>query len=143
MRFVASLTALTLVLALASCDSSTSSGSSSPLVGTWVYNYFVASDTASNGSPFGTSQGVKFTFIFSNTDSLSSELQLITIANGDTLLDDSGLTERGSWKATASKIYATINGVVDTMPYTVIGDTLQLFEASPAGGDSILDYIRQ
>jgi len=139
MRLVASLTGLTLVIALSSCDSSTSSGSisNSPLVGTWVRKDSISQDSASDSYEVAT-----ITLTFSNSGSLLDGNHLTTVAEGDTLLD-TGSTETGSWRATASQLYVTLSNITNTIPYTIDGDTLKLVEPNSAGSDTTLDYIRQ
>ena len=148
MRLATSMIALTMVLAVTSCDSSTSSGSSSPLVGTWEMKDSGSHDTMVQ-TLLGVDSNIIVTYVetakytFSGNGNLAATISGKVVDNGIVVLDiDTTLT--GTWKASATQLFQTKSDSTDTTEYAISGDTLkQTGPNSTTGTDTTFVFIRQ
>jgi hypothetical protein len=149
MRLMASLTVLGLVLSLAACDSTTSSNSSSPLVGTWKMTDSIKYDTTVQ-TPLGVDSTIvsigliTATYNFATNGILSLTTTAHVAVNGTVVMNvDTSYT--GSWKATATQLYETVSDSTVVMSYSISGDTLKRTEpnSSSTGTDTTFTFIRQ
>jgi len=149
MRLVASLTALTLVFALASCDSSTTSNSNSSLslVGNWE---FLSSDSFDSTikTSAGTDSTVTITDVFSITSTFANNGVLTTtIISGSAGYGpvhggiDTTLT--GNWKVISNQLYQTNSDGLDTSTYVISGDTLKETGHDSSGKDTTYIFIHR
>lgn len=139
MRLIASLTSLTLVLALSSCDSSTFSNSSSrsPLVGSWKFTNYIDSfyGTGANGSPndslFALTGTTSLTFNADGSAKTNILATTIFLKTGKTIVTES-TTTNFTWITDGDTIFESEYGAgVTSSIYSLSSNNMNLTLQGP------------